>query len=113
MVFTSSLKGRYLFRRILKKGKYFSNENITVYVMKNGSEKNYLGICVSKKHGNSVVRNRLKRWVRESYKELEEHICQGNNIIVLFKKNIQVENLDFFKIKDEISCCMQEIGVMK
>lgn len=113
MVFTSSLKGRYLFKKILKRGKYSSNENITVYVMKNNSENNYLGICVSKKHGNSVVRNRLKRWVREGYKELENDIFRGNNIIVLFKKNIDVKILNFFKVKEEMYNSMKELGVLK
>ena len=112
MVFTSSLKGRYLFKKILKRGKYYSEDNITVYAMKNDSENNYLGICVSKKHGNSVVRNKLKRWVREGYKELESSMKKGYYIIVLYKKKIQVDELNFNKVKSEIETAMKEVGVI-
>lgn len=109
MVFTKSLKGRYSFKYMLRKSKYISSNNITVYCLKNrdNSEENFLGICVSKKHGNSVVRNKLKRWVRESFKELESNINKGYKIIVLYKKNIDVDNVTFKIIKEEVVNCLK------
>lgn len=110
MVFTKSLKERYSFKYMLKKSKYISKEYITVYFLKdkNIEDENFLGICVSKKHGNSVARNRLKRWVREAYKEIEPNINKGFKIIVLYKKNINVDNIDFHVLKEELNNCLKE-----
>ena len=113
MVFTKSLKGRYIFKYMLKKSKYISYKNISLYYLKDKKyiNENFLGICVSKKHGNSVTRNRLKRWVRESYKELEEKLGRGYKIIVLFKKNIDTQNVDFYIIKEELEYCLKEAEI--
>jgi len=110
MVFTKSLKERYSFRYMLKKSKYISKKYITVYYLKdkNNKQENFLGICVSKKHGNSVVRNRLKRWVREAYKECEKNINKGYKIIVLYKKNINVDNINFHVLKNEFCDSLKE-----
>lgn len=113
MVFTKSLKGRYIFRYMLRKSKYISKQNITIYYLKdkNSINENFLGICVSKKHGNSVVRNKLKRWVREVYKEVESNLIKGCKIIVLFKKNINVDDIDFHVLKEEFTYCLEEAGI--
>lgn len=115
MVFTKSLKGRYSFKYMLKKSKYVSNKNITVYYLKDKKciGENFLGVCVSKKHGNSVVRNKLKRWVREAYKEIEEKLEIGYKIIVLYKKNINIDCVDFHVVKEELENCLKEVGLYK
>lgn len=103
MRYTKSLKGSVNFKRVLKQGRYVSHKNIAIYVKKNlDDSSNLLGICVSKKHGNSVVRNKLKRWVREGYYEIENNLLKGYNIVILFKKGIDINNINYFIIKDEI-----------
>ena len=104
MRYTKSLKGSVNFKRVLKQGKYVSGKNIAIYVKRNdlNGGTNLLGICVSKKHGNSVIRNKLKRWVREAYYSLENIVDKNYNIVILYRKGIEVEKLDYFVIKDEI-----------
>ncbi len=112
---TRSLKGGGLFKLVLKKGKYESGKYITLYVFKTKKENNlsnFLGICVSKKHGNSVFRNRIKRWAKESYTKLEKEVERGYNIIVLYKKNIEVEKLNYDVVKDEIRTLLYKAGIM-
>ena len=105
MRYTKSLKGSVSFKRVLKQGKYVSSKNISIYVKKNNLNNgtNRLGICVSKKHGNSVVRNKLKRWVREAYYSLENNLNKNYNIVVLYRKGIEVEKLSYNVIKDEMT----------
>ena len=112
MRYTKSLKGSVNFKRVLKQGKYVSGKILAVYVRKNNLDENNLGICVSKKHGNSVVRNKLKRWAREGYYFYEKEIVRGYNIVILFRKDIPVNELDFNVVKDEIKDLFIKIGLL-
>lgn len=104
MKYTSSLKGSVNFKRVLKQGNYNFSENITMYVKKipNQDNINLLGICVSKKHGNSVIRNKLKRWAKEAYYIYENKLDKNYSIIILYKKGIDINKLSFDIVKDEI-----------
>lgn len=54
-----------------------------MYVRENGTSGNRLGLSVSKKVGNSVVRHRVTRLLRESYRLQEEHFRRGYDIIII------------------------------
>ena len=58
----------------------YANRYLVVYLLKNESEGNQVGISVSKKVGNSVVRHRITRLIRESYRLNENRICKGYDI---------------------------------
>lgn len=58
-----------------------------MYVLKNSGECNRLGISVSKKVGNSVVRHRVTRLVRESYRLHENIFNSGLDIVVVARNN--------------------------
>ena len=82
---TKIIKKNYEFRYFFKKGKYFSGELLEIFVFKNNDSSNKLGIIVSKKVGGSVIRNKVKRFIREAYKELEDKIILiGNEIVNLY-----------------------------
>ena len=89
MKFSKSLKKNCQFRDVYKNGNYFANKYLVVYITENNSEKNYgdnfnyLGITVSKKVGNSVVRHRITRLIRESYRLHEMMFNSGLNIVVV------------------------------
>ena len=74
MKYAESLKKNYEFRVVYKRGKSFANKYLVLYKYKNNKTNNRLGISVSKKVGNSVVRSRTTRLIRESYRLNEEHI---------------------------------------
>lgn len=114
MRYTKSLKGSVNFKRVLKQGKYVSGKNIAIYVKRNdlNNGTNRLGICVSKKHGNSVVRNKLKRWVREAYYSLEDSLYKNYNIVILYRKGIEVEKLSYNVVKDEITHLFTKIELV-
>ena len=56
-----------------------------MYVLENDLDRNRLGISVSKKVGNSVVRHRLKRLVKESYRLNESVFREGLDIVVVVR----------------------------
>ena len=73
MNFSESLKKNSDFKNVYTRGKSYANKYLVMYVLENNPGKNRIGISVSKKVGNSVVRHRITRLVRESYR-LHENI---------------------------------------
>ncbi|MBB5265533.1 ribonuclease P protein component [Catenibacillus scindens] len=87
MKFSESLKKNKDFHRVYDEGKSYANRILVMYALNNGREMNRLGISVSKKVGNSVVRHRLTRLIRESYRLNEESFCCGLDIVVIARVN--------------------------
>ena len=83
MIFSESLKKNKDFQIVYRNGRSCANRLLVMYVHPNGREKNRIGISVSKKVGNSVVRHRLTRLIRESYRISEEKFRCGFDIIVI------------------------------
>ena len=83
MIFSQSLKKNNDFRNVYENGKSYANKFIVLYVWKNGGSTNKLGISCSKKIGNSVVRHRFSRLVRESYRLQENVFNSGLDIVVV------------------------------
>ena len=87
MEFSESLKKNDDFRNVYRKGKSFANKYLVMYVLENNGDRNRLGISVSKKVGNSVVRHRITRLVRESYRLHENIFNSGLDIVVVARNN--------------------------
>ena len=83
MEFTESLKKNYQFRFVYNRGKSIANRLLVMYVVRNGTNGNRFGISVSKKVGNSVVRSRITRLLRESYRLSESKFLAGYYIVVI------------------------------
>ena len=83
MKFSESLKKNRDFQYVYNNGVSFANWFIVLYVVENGMEKNRLGISVSKKVGNSVIRHHITRLVRESYRLHEDMFNCGFDIVVI------------------------------
>lgn len=85
MKFSESLKKNDDFKHVYSTGRSFANKYLVMYVSENDLNKNRLGISVSKKVGNSVVRHRLTRLIRESYRLHEEMFNSGLDIVVIVR----------------------------
>ena len=77
------LKKNEDFKKIYARGKSVVTPYLVLYFMRNGTGQNRLGISVSKKVGNSVVRHHLTRLIRESYRLQEEHFQCGFDLVVI------------------------------
>lgn len=83
MKYSEALKDNEDFKEIYRTGKSFANKYLIMYVKKNDSNINRLGISASKKVGNSVVRHRITRLIRESYRLSEDSFMSGLDIVVV------------------------------
>ncbi len=83
MKFSESLRRNSDFQNVYRKGKSCVNRYLVMYVYRNGFTCNRIGISVSKKVGNSVVRHHVKRLIKEAYRLNEDIFVQGNDIVVV------------------------------
>ena len=85
MQFSKSLKLNHLFRRLYQKGKSAANKYLVVYCRRNGSQENRIGYTVSAKLGHAVVRNRVRRRLREIYRLNESRFKPGWDLVVVVR----------------------------
>ena len=80
-----SLKKNKDFQNVYRNGKSYADKYLVMYVLENGLESNRIGISVSKKVGNSVVRHHLTRLLRESYRLHEDMFNSGLDIVIVVR----------------------------
>ena len=85
----NSLKNSREFKRVYDNGKSYANKYLVMYIYNNETEENRIGISVSKKVGNSVIRHRATRLIRESVRLNEEKIKKGYDIVIIARGSIK------------------------
>ena len=100
MIFSDSLKKYGDFQRVYHKGKSYANKYLIMYILEQNTQKNRLGISVSKKVGNSVVRHRITRLIRESYRLNESKFVRGLDLVVIARPGAKEKN--FFDIESAL-----------
>ena len=87
MKFSESLKKNSYFQNVYRNGRSCANRFYVMYVLENNLERNRIGISVSKKVGNSVIRHHITRLVREAYRLQEEKFNSGLDIVIVARKS--------------------------
>ena len=90
----NSLKKNQDFQTVYRGGKSYANKYLVMYVMDPGREDTRIGISASKKVGNSVVRHRFARLVRESFRLNKDILEDGKDIIVVARVAAKDKNFD-------------------
>lgn len=80
---TMTVKENYEFRRIYAKGRSGVSPYLVVYVRPNRWGRNRLGVTVSTKLGHAVVRNRVRRRLREIFRLNQGGLAQGYDMILV------------------------------
>ncbi|WP_330606028.1 ribonuclease P protein component [Jutongia huaianensis] len=74
------------FLNVYRHGKSYANKYLVMYVLSNKLDENRFGITVSKKVGNSVVRHRITRLIRECIRLQESNILTEYDIVIVARK---------------------------
>ena len=93
----NSIKKNYEFKSVYKSGRSLANKLLIMYVAENGGQQTRIGISASKKVGNSVVRHRVTRLLREVFRLNEDRIGQGLDIVIVVRA--AAKDSDFKKIE--------------
>ena len=78
-----SIKKNSDFQKVYRTGKSYANRQLVMYVKKTEEPISRIGISVSKKVGNSVVRHHLARLIRESFRLHKDTLQTGLDIVVV------------------------------
>ncbi|CAM3624290.1 ribonuclease P protein component [Cytobacillus oceanisediminis] len=90
------------FQEAFKKGKSFANRQFVVYILRKEEQEHFrIGLSVSKKIGNAVMRNQIKRYIRQAFLELGEEIKPQYDLIVIARK--PVADMDFHEVKKSLT----------
>lgn len=100
MRFSESLKKNRQFQFVYKNGKSYANKYLVMYSKENGQGINRIGISVSKKVGNSVVRHRVTRLIRESYRLHENIFNSGLDIVIVARAS--AAEADYFEVESAL-----------
>ena len=84
-----SLKNYIQFKNVYDNGKSYANKYLVMYILENRTDMNRLGISVSKKVGNSIVRHRLTRLIRESVRLNGENLLNGYDIVIVARSSLK------------------------
>ena len=108
---SESLKKNRDFQIVYREGKSCANRYLVMYVRENGLSENRLGVSVSKKVGNSVVRHRVTRLVRESYRLQEDMFNSGLDMVVTAR--VSAKGRSFEEIRSALLHLGKLHGVIK
>ena len=78
--------------KVYHQGKSYANKYLVMYVLNNDLEENRFGITVSKKVGNSVIRHRVTRLIRESIRLNLEEFEKGFDIVLIARNTAKGQN---------------------
>ncbi len=96
-----SLKKNTDFGRVYRQGKSYGNKLLVMYVLERGQDQEgRIGISVSKKVGNSVVRHRVKRLIKESFRTHLDRWKAGYDIVVIARQD--AKDKDYHKIESAL-----------
>lgn len=100
------------FQEAFQKGHSFANRQFVIYALKKEGQESYrIGLSVSKKVGNSVVRNKIKRYIRQSIFELNNLIYTGNDYVIIARK--PAASMDFFEVRKSLMHVLKVGKVLK
>ena len=83
-----------------------ANRRLVMYIIKNGTAENRLGISVSKKVGKSVVRSHVTRLIRESYRSMEAELKRGYDIVVIAR--VSCNEASYWEVRDSLRHLMKK-----
>lgn len=103
------LKHNRDFNRIIKNNKSFKFNDFIIYIERDTNDLYKFGISISKKIGNAVVRNKLKRQIKNIIDK--KRYENSFNCIIILRKGIITKS--FNEMRDDLYIALKKINILK
>ena len=107
----TSLKLNSDFRRVYPRGKSAVSPRVVLYCRRNRQPENRVGFTVSKKLGNAVTRNRVRRRLREIVRLNAGQMKQGYDLIVVART--RAVDAEYLKLEADLLHCCEQLQLLK
>ena len=107
---TISIKENREFSYLYRRGEVITSDCLVLYFRKNRLKINRLGITASKKVGKAVIRNRVRRRIKESYRFIEDRIPLGYDFIIVARST--AAEADYRKILSALQFMLKKAGLI-
>ena len=111
MEHTITLKQNHEFRRLYAKGKSAVAPGLAVYCRKNRRAVNRIGFTTGTKLGHAVVRNRVRRRLREIYRTNESRFRVGYDLVVVAR--VRAVHLRYGELERQFLKAADKLGLLK
>lgn len=108
---TESIKNNYEFKRLYQRGESKVSPLLALYTRGKKFGPKRLGITVSTKVGKAVVRNRVRRRIREAYRLHEHDFCNHADIIIVAR--VRAAQASFNEIEKSLLFLAGELGLLR
>ena len=109
MKFSGALKFNHIFQRLYH-SKGYCDGYLALYARKNRTSRNRVGITVSKKLGHAVVRNRVRRRLREIYRLHEAEFLPGRDLVVVARS--RAVGAPYAKLEHSFLSLAEKLGLL-
>jgi len=100
------------FQKVFKKGKSFANRQFVVYFLSKEEQTEFrVGLSVSKKLGNAVKRNQIKRYIRHSILDLKDDLKTNMDYVIIARQ--PAATMDFHEVKQSLQHVLRIAKVLK
>ncbi len=100
------------FQAIFNAGKSFANRELVIYYIKKPNQTHFrIGLSVGKKLGNAVMRNQIKRYLRESFISLEDDIISELDLVIIARN--PTVNMNYHQIKKSLTHLLHRERLLK
>lgn len=89
------------YRKIYDKGQSKANKHLVVFYKPNGLAYSRIGFTATKKLGNAVIRNKVRRLMKESYYQVQDKVINGYDIVILAR--VSANSIDYLSMKSAVS----------
>ena len=110
MQFSVSLKNNYEFRRLYAKGRSAVSPTLVIYVRRSKRPVNRVGFTVTVKLGKAVVRNRVRRRLREIYRLHETEFLPGRDLVVVARS--RAVGAPYAKLEHSFLSLAEKLGLL-
>lgn len=100
------------FQQVFHKGESFANRQFVIYILPK-EEQDYfrIGLSVSKKIGNAVMRNQIKRYIRQSFLEMKDDLLTQRDYVIIARK--PAAQMDFHEVKSSLAHALRKGKALK